>query len=132
MLGSRRARALDVVREAFGEVANHVLVVRLEGPAADLEELGVAPELLDLVLGDVAVAAVDLDGGVGDVFGDGRGEELDAVGVEAVAGGGEVEVDGRRLRRAGFGLDAPFVGVPGLGKLSKVVVARFARTRAAA
>ena len=121
-----------MAREARGEVADHVLVVRLEGPAADLEELRVAPELLDLVLGDVAVAAVDLDGGVGDVFGDGRGEELDAVGVEAVAGGGEVEVDGRRLRRAGFGLDAPFVGVPGLGKLSKVVVARFARTRAAA
>jgi len=47
-------------------------VVALERAAADLEELRVAPELLDLVLRDVAVAAVDLDRGVGDVLGDGR------------------------------------------------------------
>ena len=63
---------LDARGQALGEVADHVLVVALERAAADLEELRVAPELLDLVLRDVAVAAVDLDRGVGDVLGDGR------------------------------------------------------------
>src|SRR5690606_22346853 len=68
------------------EIARHVLVVRIDGAAADLEELGVTIEPLDLVLSRVAVAAEDLDGAVGDVLSHRGAEELHAVRVEPMAG----------------------------------------------
>jgi len=74
------------------QVARDVLLVRLEGAAADLDQLGVAPELLDAVLRAVAVAAEDLDRRVGDLLGRGRAEQLRGVGAHAVA-------RGRRHRR---------------------------------
>ena len=48
------------------QVARDVLLVRFERAAADLHQLGVAPELLDAILGAVAVAAEHLDRGIGD------------------------------------------------------------------
>src|SRR5262245_44112986 len=57
----------------------------LERAAADLVELGVAQEALDLVLLRVAVAAEHLHGIVGDTLGGRSGEELGRVGTEAIA-----------------------------------------------
>jgi ABC-type hemin transport system ATPase subunit len=79
-----RAIARAALADA-GEVARHVLLVRLERAAADLEQLRVAPQPLDVVLAHVAVAAEHLDRPVGDVLGHGRAVELHAVGVEAAA-----------------------------------------------
>src|SRR5215831_3685785 len=66
------------------EIPRDVLLVGLDGAAADLEQLGVAPQSLDLVLADVAVAAEHLDRAVGDLLAHRRAEELDAVRVDAV------------------------------------------------
>mmetsp|Transcript_50457 Transcript_50457/g.134937 ORF Transcript_50457/g.134937 Transcript_50457/m.134937 type:complete len:332 (-) Transcript_50457:365-1360(-) len=77
-----------------GEVPDHVLVVGLVGAAADLQELGVPPEALDVVLADVAVAAQDLDGSVGHILGHDPTVELHAVCVEAVAHGVQLQVLG--------------------------------------
>ena len=69
----------------------------LDGAAADLDQLGVAEELLDAELGAVAPAAEDLDRGVGDLLGGGGGEQLGGVGADPVAvvgaGGGRDRVD---------------------------------------
>src|SRR4051794_15026667 len=65
---------------AAREVARDVLLVRFERAAADLDELGVAEELFDAEFGAVAVAAEDLDRGVGDFLGGGGGEQLGGVG----------------------------------------------------
>jgi len=59
--------------------------VRLERAAADLDQLGVAPALLDAILGAVAVAAEHLHRGVGDLLGGGRREQPRGVGAEPVA-----------------------------------------------
>ena len=93
--GGGRRLSLDARGQALGEVADHVLVVALERAAADLEELRVAPELLDLVLRDVAVAAVDLDRGVGDVLGDGRRlqDTMSRSSLETSDSGGREELD---------------------------------------
>src|SRR5512139_1510009 len=85
------------------QVLGHVLVVGLEGAAADLEQLGVAPQALDDVFAHVAVAAEDLDGAVGDLLADAGGEELGAVGVDPVAVVVEVELAGGLVHVAARG-----------------------------
>ena len=54
-------------------------------PAADLEQLGVAPQPLDDVLAHVAVSAEHLDGGVGGPLAHLGGKELGRVGIDALA-----------------------------------------------
>src|SRR5260221_13981185 len=61
--------------------------------SADLDQLGVAQELLDAELGAVAVAAEHLHRGVGDLLGGSRGEQLRGVGPEPAA---HVRADARR------------------------------------
>ena len=60
-------------------------MVRLERAAADLQQLGVAPQPLDDVLAHVAVAAEHLDGGVGGPLARLGSKELRRVGVDALA-----------------------------------------------
>src|SRR4029450_2641772 len=76
------------------QVAGDVPLVRLDGAAADLEQLGVAPQTLHAILADVAVAAEHLDGAVGDLLRHRRAEQLDAVRVHAIP-------RRRQLERAG-------------------------------
>ncbi len=75
-------------QNAFGatELPAHVFVVCFEGTAADLEELGVAPQSLDDVLGHVALPTEYLNRAVSHVLGHGGGEQLGAIGIETVAG----------------------------------------------
>ena len=68
------------------QVSRDILLMRLERSTTDLEELGVSPQALHVVFTDVAVAAHDLHGSVGDLLGRRRGEEFDTVGIEALAG----------------------------------------------
>jgi hypothetical protein len=72
---------------ALVEILRDVLLVRLDGAAADLEELRVAPEALDRVLAAVARAAHHLHRVVRAHLADGRREELGRVGADAVAAG---------------------------------------------
>src|SRR5438045_8921915 len=76
------------------QIAGDVLLVRLDRAAADLQQLGVAPPPLHLILADGAVAAEHLDRAVGDVLGYRRAEQLDAVGIDAVAAALEAQVSG--------------------------------------
>ena len=69
------------------DISGHVLVVRLVGAAANLQQLGVPPEALHLVLTHIAVASQHLDGAVRDALGHGRAVELHTVSVQAVAVG---------------------------------------------
>ena len=87
---SRRYQPADQLRLPR-QILGDVLLVRFQRAAADLEQLGVAPQALDDVLAHVAVAAEHLDGAVGDLLADAGGEELGAVGVDAVAVAVEVE-----------------------------------------
>jgi len=57
----------------------------LEGAAAYLQQLSVAPQPLDHVLTDVAVASHHLNGSVCDVLGRGSAVQLDTVRVQTVA-----------------------------------------------
>src|SRR5688572_32958270 len=91
LAGTERSASAQVRPRIPAKVLRQVLVVRLERAAADLEQLGVAPEPLDHVLAHVAVAAEHLDRGVGDALADLRGDELGGVGVGALAGLGEVD-----------------------------------------
>ena len=54
------------------EIAGHVLLVRLERAAADLEQLRVTQQALDRELGAIAVAAEHLHGIVGDLLAEAR------------------------------------------------------------
>jgi hypothetical protein len=64
--------------------------VALVRAPADLEQLGVAPEALDVVGADVAVAAEHLHGTAGHGRGHGPAVELDGVAVDAAAGAPQV------------------------------------------
>src|SRR5690606_371913 len=85
-----------------------VLLVRFDGAAADLDELGVAPEALDDVLAHVAVTAQHLDRPGGDPLAHRGRDELGPVGLHAVALPGEVHPPGDvvHVRAAG-----PVLGV---------------------
>src|SRR5262245_19284948 len=85
--GARAERPPLAFAQKLDEVARDVLLVRLDGAAANFHQLGVAPELLDAILGAVAVAAEDLHRGVGDFLGGGGCEQLDRVGAEPIAPG---------------------------------------------
>src|SRR5690606_9406772 len=87
-----------------GQVLGDVLLVGLQRAAADLQQLGVAPQALDHVLSHVAVAAQDLNRRVGDLLAHGGRDQLDPVRVDAAAGplqvhapGGVVDVGPGRL-----------------------------------
>ena len=78
-------------------------MVRFQRPAADLEQLGVAPQPLDDVLAHVAVAAENLDRRVGGALAGLGGEQLGRVGVDALARRGEVEAARRVVDEAARG-----------------------------
>src|SRR4029453_2907827 len=70
--------------EGAHEIAGQVLLVGLERPAPDLEQLRVAQQALDGELGAVPPAAQPLPRVVGDLLPDRSGEELGGVGADAV------------------------------------------------
>src|SRR5437773_5160934 len=74
------------------QIPSDILLMRLERAAADLDQLGVAPELFDSVFAAVAVAAEHLDRSIGNFLGGGRGEQLGGIGAEPVA---VIGADGR-------------------------------------
>ena len=100
-LGARgRATARAARPGSRRQIPRQVLVVGLERAAADLEQLGVAPEPLDHVLAHVAVAAQHLDRRVGGALAGLGGEQLGGVGVDALARGARGR-SGARCRRPG-------------------------------
>ena len=76
------------------KVTRDVLLMRLERPTADFEQLGVAPEALNVVFCHVPVAAHDLHGGGGDLLGRRRSVGLHAVRIEALTGLAKHQVRG--------------------------------------
>src|SRR5262249_5091029 len=105
-LTRKRPRTALADRPRARQVARDVLLVRLDGAAADLEQLRVAPQALDAILADVAVPAEDLDRAVGHLLRHGGAEELDAVRVDARAGSGQVERRGDLVDVAPTGHEA--------------------------
>src|SRR5262245_5264319 len=67
--GPARRQLLLAERIHARQVARDVLLVRLDRAAADFHQLRVAPQALDPVLSDVAIAAKHLDRAVGDLLG---------------------------------------------------------------
>lgn len=74
------------------EVSAHILVVSLVGTTADLEELGISPESLNVVRANVTITTKSLDSAIGNSLGDWSSEELDTIGIEGVTVRGEIEV----------------------------------------
>src|SRR5262249_3611666 len=108
-VASHRPALADDLHPA-GEVFGDVFLVRLQGAATDLQEFGVAPQLLDDVLAQVAVAAEDLHGVVRHLLGHGGGDQLHPVRVDALPGPVEVHA-GRRVVQVGAGGHVLRVGV---------------------
>src|SRR5699024_8234174 len=97
---SRRLSSADLLGPH--EIARHIFMMRLERPAADLEELRVAIEALHMVFARIAIAAEHLDGAIGDVLAHRRTEELHAIRVEAMPS----LIELHRARRQ-IGISAP-------------------------
>ena len=88
-----------VAREILGQV----LVMSLEGPAADFEQLRVAPQPLDNVFAHVPVASLNLNGRVGCALRRLGSEQLRGVRVHALSGRPKVDAARRIVNQRSRG-----------------------------
>lgn len=64
----------------------------LIGATADLQQLGISPETLYLILADVTIAPKHLDGTVGDTLRHGSAVKLHAIGIQTIAISGKIQI----------------------------------------